>query len=91
MTKQNMIELVKQHHPHMGQIEIQKLLDRAKDLFCLDTEVIEDSFYLTTAVDQRHYTLDNKIIKVKSATFDGVAIPRLVGNIPIEDTTGTEE
>lgn len=90
MTKQTMIELVKQHHPHMGQTEISRLLDRAKDLFCLDTEVIEDSFYLTTSVDQRHYTLDNKIIKVKSATFDGVSIPRLVGAVPIDDTTGTE-
>ena len=90
MTKQNMIELLRQHHPHLGLKEAQQLLDRAKDLFCLDSEIVEDSFTVTTAADQRHYTLDNRIIKVKSVTFDGVTIPRLIGPVPIDDTTGTE-
>ena len=33
MTLKEMIELVQQHHPHMGETEIVKLLNRAKDDF----------------------------------------------------------
>lgn len=34
-----MIELVQQHHPHMGQTEIVKLLDRAKMTFVLEQKL----------------------------------------------------
>ena len=90
MTKQAMIELVRQHHPHMGQKEVTNLLNRAKDLFCIDSEVIEDTFNLTTSANQRHYALDNRILNIKKVTLDDVEIPRLIGNLIIDDTTGTE-
>jgi hypothetical protein len=90
MTKQEMIELVQQHHPYMGMREIVKLLNRAKDNFCMDSEVIEDTFTVTTAADQRHYALDSKILKIKKVTLNDVEISRLSGSLPIDDTTGTE-
>ena len=53
MEIKEMIELVQQHHPHMGQTEIVKLLNRAKDDFCAKTEIIKDSYTTNTAVNQR--------------------------------------
>ena len=41
MTAKEMIELVQQHHPHMGETEIVKLLNRAKNDFCAKTEILK--------------------------------------------------
>tara|TARA_R100000742_G_C4248000_1_gene66661 strand:+ start:196 stop:471 length:276 start_codon:yes stop_codon:yes gene_type:complete len=90
MSKQEMIELVQQHHPYMGMKEIIRLLNRAKDNFCMESEVVEDTWTVSTAVDQRHYALDSNILKIKKVTLNDVVIPRLTGNLPIDDTTGTE-
>ena len=38
MKQLEMIELVKQHHPHLGETEIRKLLDRAISDFATKTE-----------------------------------------------------
>lgn len=85
-----MIELVQQHHPYMGMKEILRLLNRAKDNFCMESEVVEDTWTVSTAADQRHYGLDSNILKIKKVTLNDVVIPRLTGNLPINDTTGTE-
>ena len=44
MTAKEMIELVQQHHPNMGEVEIIKLLNRAKDDFCSETEIVKKSY-----------------------------------------------
>ena len=40
MTTKEMLELVKQHHTHLGETEVLKLLNRAKDNFCSRTEIL---------------------------------------------------
>lgn len=88
MEIKEMIELVQQHHPHMGQTEIVKLLNRAKDDFCAKTEIIKDSYTTNTAVNQRYYTLDNRILRIKEVYLNDVKIPMIIGKPPIDDTTG---
>ena len=88
MSIKEMIELVKQHHPHMGQTEIVKLLNRAKDDFCSKAEIIKDSYTTSTVANQRYYTLDNKILKLKEVYLDDVKIPMLTGKPLIDDSTG---
>ena len=88
MTIKEMLELVKQHHPHMGQTEIVKLLNRAKYDFCSRTEIVKDSFTTTTVANQRYYTLDNNILKIKEVYLNDVKIPRLSGKPTIDDDTG---
>ena len=61
MTIQEMIELIQQHHPHIGETEAIRLLNRAKDDFCTKSELIKDSYTSQTVADQRYYTLDQKI------------------------------
>ncbi|MAH49741.1 hypothetical protein CMI37_28210 [Candidatus Pacearchaeota archaeon] len=87
MTAREMIELVQQHHPDMGEKEIINLLNRAKDDFCLRTEMIKDTYTTTTEANQRYYTLDNKVIKIRSLWLNDVEIPRLSGKPIIDDDT----
>ena len=43
MTQLEMHELVKQHHPHLGEVEIRKLLDRALADFAAKTEILNSN------------------------------------------------
>ena len=87
-----MIEMVKQHHPHMGDTEFRMLFNRASDDLCAKTELVKESWSLTsdssaTVANQRYYSLDTKIIKIKSVWLNDVEIPMLVGKPIIDDDT----
>jgi len=93
MTAKEMIELVQQHHPNMGQTEVVKLINRAKDDFCAKTEIVKDTYSCDTpsegtVANQRYYTLDKKIIKILSVWLNDVKIPMLIGKPIIDDDTG---
>jgi hypothetical protein len=90
MTTKEMMELVQQHHPHMGEVEIVKLLNRAKDDFCAKTDIVKDSYTLNTVANQRYYDVDSRILKIKSVWLNDVKIPRLIGK-PIIDDEDTGE
>jgi len=85
MEVKEMIELIQQHHPHMGEVEAIKLLNRAKDDFCARTEIVKDSYTTSTVANQRYYTLDKKLLKIKSVWLNDVEIPKLVGKPIIDD------
>ena len=80
-----MIELVQQHHPHMGQTEIVKLLDRAKNDFCARTEIVKDSYTGTTVANQRYYDIDARIIKIKDIYLNDVLFQRMLEKPSIDD------
>ena len=88
MTTKEMI--VHQHHPHMQETEIIKLLNRAKDDFCAKTEIVKDSYTFNTVANQRYYDIDNRILKIKSVWLDSVKISKMIGK-PIIDDTDTGE
>ena len=90
MTGKEMIELVQLHHPHMGETEIVKLLNRAKDDFCNKTSIIKTTKTITTVANQRYYHLDKTILKITEAWLDSVKIPRLIGKPIIDDTDSGE-
>lgn len=85
MTTKEMIELVQQHHPHMGETEIIKLLNRAKDDFCERTEIVKSTHIQATVANQRYYPLDNTIMKVNEVWLNDTLIPRLVNKPAIDD------
>tara|TARA_R100001594_G_scaffold13276_4_gene28736 strand:- start:2605 stop:2877 length:273 start_codon:yes stop_codon:yes gene_type:complete len=87
MKNKEMIELVQQHHPHMGEMEIIKLLNRAKDDFCEQTEIVKDSYTTSTVANQRYYILNNNVIKILSVWLNDVLIPRMIGKPKIDDDT----
>ena len=87
MKAKEMIELVQQHHPHIGETEAIKLINRAKDEFCEETELIKETYTSSSVADQRYYTIDNRIIKIISVWLNDVAIPMLTGKPIIDDDT----
>ena len=97
MTLNEMIELIRQHHPNMADNEIRLLLNRASDDFCAKTELIKHSFSLgsdvdpdPTAANKRYYTLPAEILTIREVYLNNVRIPRITGKPIIDDTT-TEE
>ena len=85
MSIKEMMELVQQHHPHMGQTEIVKLLDRVKNDFCAKTEMVKDSYTGTTVANQRYYHIDSRILKIKSVWLNDIKLPKLIGKPIIDD------
>ena len=97
MTTKEMIELVQQHHADMGEVEIIKLLNRAKDDFCAKTEIVKAKYTdvssgeATTTADRRYYDLSNYILKIKAVWLNAVKIPRIIGNPIIDDDTSEDD
>ena len=74
-----MSELVKQHHPHMGQTEVRKLLNRAIDDFCEKTGIVETSWTYETLNDEDRWTfLDDNILSIDRVEINNKVIPRLL-------------
>jgi hypothetical protein len=97
MILNEMIELIRQHHPNMQDNEIRLLLNRASDDFCAKTELIKHSFSLGTTVnpddstvDKRYYSLPSEVLTIREVYLNDVRIPRITGKPIINDTT-TEE
>ena len=92
-----MVELVQQHHPHMGETEIIRLLNRAKDDFCERTEIVKSTYTIATVANQRYYPLDDigsitsEILKVKEVWLNDTLIPRLLEKPPVDDDTSELE
>jgi hypothetical protein len=87
MTQQQLIELVKQHHPDMPEAEIRVRLNNAMKDFTVKTKIIKGAFQFNTVEDQRYYGLNDKIIEVNSVDYDGKTIERLVGRPETRDIT----
>tara|TARA_R100000152_G_C6770465_1_gene196648 strand:+ start:94 stop:408 length:315 start_codon:yes stop_codon:yes gene_type:complete len=92
LKQQELIELVRQHHPHMLEEEIRRALNRAQADFCAETEIIESLYKDTLVKDQRFYRLgtgshgsSHPIIDIKKVSVGGEKIPRLIGDPPYED------
>ena len=87
MTQRQLIELVRQHHPEYTEVQIRIMLNKALDEFCRKTRIIDSQDQFTTVKDQRYYSLDSKIIEVKTVDYDGYDIPRLTGRPEKRDLT----
>ena len=91
MNRVELVELVQQHHPHMGETEILKLINRAMDDFTSETEILKRyADIANTTAGQRYYpAVDNEftsaaingdtdILRILNIWIDDVLIPRLV-------------
>ena len=57
MNRIELIELTQQHHPHMGEVEILKLINRAMDDFTSETEILKQYKDIgDTVAGQRYYS-----------------------------------
>lgn len=92
MKLQQMIELVRKHHPDLGSNEIVHLLNQASDEFCSRTLLLDEATQFSTVADQRYYGLKESILEIKSVDIvddDGntLHINRLMGRPEYRDLT----
>ena len=90
MTLQKMIDMVKKHHPELGNVEIIEMLNQASDEFCQRTLILDEATQFTTISGQRYYGLKEGILEIKSvdlADEDGnnISIKRLLGRPEYRD------
>jgi len=82
MTQAQMIEIIQQHHPEMGEAQIRLYLNQALDTFCRKTEILQTQSTLTSSANTRYYDIDSlgkKFIKVDRVEFDKTEISQLSG------------
>jgi hypothetical protein len=80
MTQEQMIEMVKQHHPNVSETQIRFWLNQAQTEFARRTRLLEDTVTFDTVADQRYYTfssIDSRLEEVAELWFDGWSIARL--------------
>lgn len=77
-----MIEIIQQHHPEMGEVQIRLYLNQALDTFCRKTEILQTQSTLTSVANTRYYDIDSlgkKFIKIDRVEFDKTEISQLSG------------
>jgi len=87
MKQKNMMELVNQHHPNVGESQIRIWLNEALREFSRRTKVLKRAYTFDTNLDERYYGLPTYVIEVDSVDFDGYEIPRLIGKPTKRDIT----
>ena len=92
LKQQELIELVRSHHPFMLEEEVRRALNRAQADYSSKTECLVSVFQDTLIKDQRYYRLgtsnnqaDHPIIKMKVVDIENEAIPRFSGIPPTFD------
>lgn len=92
LKQQELIELVRSHHPFMLEEEVRRALNRAQSDYSSRTECLVTVFQDTLVKDQRYYRLggndnqaDHPIIKMKVVDISNEVIPRFTGIPPIID------
>ena len=80
MTKQETLELFAQHHPDIGEKEALRIINKAMSAFSEETKISQESFYETTASNQRYYDLPEGIIEInrRDCCCDSTSNPNLL-------------
>jgi len=87
VKQKNMVELVNQHHPDVGEQQIRIWLNDALREFSRRTKIIKKAYTFDTNLNERYYGLPEYIIEVNSVDYDGYKIPRLIGKPTKRDIT----
>tara|TARA_Y100001938_G_scaffold150990_1_gene244917 strand:- start:1686 stop:1955 length:270 start_codon:yes stop_codon:yes gene_type:complete len=85
---QEMIDRIKQHHPHLGEKEIRQLVNDAQAELAERAKLTNSVLSISVNADQRYYSLDAKVSTIKEVYFDDLKISRLIDGPVIDDTTG---
>tara|TARA_R110000803_G_scaffold50764_4_gene105207 strand:- start:3817 stop:4125 length:309 start_codon:yes stop_codon:yes gene_type:complete len=84
LTQEQMVELVRTHHPDMLENEIRVYLNLALRQFTKDTKLLRGVFTKTIVANQRWYQIDDEIISINLVYADNTLIKRL-GSSPEKD------
>ena len=87
MTQQQMIDMVRQHHPNVTETQARLWLNAGLDEFSRRPRMLTGAFTFSTVADQRWYGLSDDVLEIISVDYDGYDIPRLGTRPEIRDLT----
>ena len=82
MTQEQMVELVKQHHPKKSEKQIRIWPNQALEEFGRRTALVRDTKTFNTVSEQRYYSfsdIDSLLFEIDEVWFDDWSIARLQG------------
>ena len=85
MTKLQITELLRQHHPHLSSKQSDMYLEQAADDICGKTFLHRRTDIMSSVAGQRYYSFPKQAIKIERVWFNDVEIPRLIGEPIIDD------
>ena len=77
LTQEQMIELVRTHHPTMLENEIRVYLNQALREFTKKTKILRGVFTKTITANTRWYQIDDEIVSINIVYFNDDRIKRL--------------
>ena len=87
LTQEQMIELVRTHHPEMLENEIRIYLNQALREFTKKTKILRGVFSKTINANQRWYQIDDEIVSIQAVYVDNKKIERLQQFPETQDVT----
>ena len=89
MTGKNLVELVQQHHPTIGEKELLMVINRAKDEYCERTDIARlTTDALSTTADALWYDIPSAygiFTKIEKVYINNVEIGKMIGRPRIRD------
>ena len=86
LTQEQMIELIRTHHPDMLENEARVYLNQAIREFTKKTKILRGVFTKTITANTRWYQIDDEIVSINIVYFDNDRIQRLQST-PEKDAT----
>lgn len=85
LTQEQLIDLVRVHHPNMLEAEARVFLNQALREFTKKTKILRGVFQKPIVNGVRWYQIDDEIVSINAVYFDGKAIDRLISTPDTED------
>ena len=85
LTQEQLIDLVRVHHPDMLEAEARVYLNQGLREFTKKTKILRGVFQKSITNGVRWYQIDDEIVSINKVYFDGSLIDRLVSVPETED------
>ena len=85
MTKLQITELLRQHHPHLSSKQSDMYIEQAADDICSKTLLHRRTDIFSSVAGQRYYAFPKQAIRMERVWFNDVEIPKLIGEPIIDD------
>lgn len=80
MTIQQLIELIQQHAPDLGEVQAALLLEQAEQDFVEQTKLLTDTVAFTTAAHTRNYALPDTILEITRVDVNNQPVTKLAND-----------
>ena len=93
MTQKQIIEVVQQQFPDVGETQIRMMINQALDEFVHHTRLLRSNAYVTTQDEKRYYPLTlfngvsdaDDVLEIYRVEHDSKRIPVAIGEYETED------